>query len=79
MSRGEADMHSETQELWQKLCEQAAVEQDPKRLDELTAEINRLLQEDRLNKTLGLIKNQRVLLLSPVPNAPYPVPLSSCW
>jgi hypothetical protein len=43
-------MHGETREHWQELCEQAAVEQDPKRLLELTREINRLLQEkeDRL-------------------------------
>jgi hypothetical protein len=32
-------------ERWQELCRQAATEQDPKRLLELIAEINRLLQE----------------------------------
>jgi hypothetical protein len=32
-------------ERWQELCRQAATEQDPKKLLELTAEINRLLQE----------------------------------
>ena len=37
-------------EKWMELCRQAAVEQDPKRLLELTAEIIRLLdeKEDRL-------------------------------
>ena len=33
------------QEQWQKLCALAAVEQDPKKLLELTAEINRLLEQ----------------------------------
>jgi len=33
------------QEHWQKLCALAAVEQDPKKLLELTAEINRLLEQ----------------------------------
>jgi hypothetical protein len=42
-------------ERWLELCEQAAVEQDPKKLLELVAEINRLLGEkqsrlDRLPK-----------------------------
>ena len=32
-------------ERWQELCRQAATEQDPKRLMELTAEIIRLLDE----------------------------------
>jgi hypothetical protein len=32
-------------ERWQELCRQAATEQDLKKLLELTAEINRLLQE----------------------------------
>jgi hypothetical protein len=30
---------------WMELCEQAAVEQDPKKLMELVTEINRLLLE----------------------------------
>jgi hypothetical protein len=39
-------------ELWQTLCVQAAVEQDPKKLMELVKEIDRLLGEkqDRLNR-----------------------------
>jgi hypothetical protein len=39
-------------ELWQQLCAQAAVEQDPQKLIELVKEIDRLLGEkqDRLNR-----------------------------
>ena len=42
-------------ERWLELCQQAAVEQDPKKLMELVAEINRLLQEkeQRLQKPEG--------------------------
>jgi len=45
-------LKGETLELWQKLCQQAAKEQDPTRLMELVAEINRLLseKEQRLNQ-----------------------------
>jgi hypothetical protein len=32
---------------WMELCEQAAVEQDPKKLMELVTEINRLLLEKK--------------------------------
>ena len=35
----------ETWELWQRVCEQAAVEQDSEKLLQLTREINRLLNE----------------------------------
>ncbi len=38
-------MRGETKESWEKLCEQAAVEQNPERLVELAAEITRLLEE----------------------------------
>jgi hypothetical protein len=43
-------MQGETGERWKKLCEQAAVEQDPEKLLQLTEEINRLLEvkEERL-------------------------------
>jgi uncharacterized FlaG/YvyC family protein len=37
-------MSGENAELWQKLCEQASKEQDPKKLAELVEEINRLLE-----------------------------------
>jgi hypothetical protein len=45
-------LKGETLELWQKFCQQAAIEQDPTRLIELVAEINRLLteKEQRLNQ-----------------------------
>ena len=45
-------MKGERLELWQTLCAQAAVEQDPKKLMELVKEIDRLLSEkqDRLNR-----------------------------
>ena len=43
-------MNSDSKERWMQLCEQAAVEQDPRKLLELVAEINRVLEkrEDRL-------------------------------
>jgi hypothetical protein len=34
----------DSQERWKQLCEQASTEQDPKKLMELIAEINRLLE-----------------------------------
>jgi hypothetical protein len=42
-------MQGETRERWWVLCEQAAVEQDPEKLLELTKEINRLLEEKERN------------------------------
>lgn len=38
-------VEDEKKELWWKLCEQAAKEQDPEKLLELAKEINRLLEE----------------------------------
>ena len=38
-------MQGENGKKWRKLCEQAAVEQDPQKLLELAREINRLLEE----------------------------------
>jgi hypothetical protein len=35
------------EERWHELCEQVAVEQDPRKLVELTTEIYRLLEEKR--------------------------------
>ena len=48
-------LKGETLEVWQKLCSQAATEQDPARLLELINEINRLLdeKEKRLQKQQG--------------------------
>jgi hypothetical protein len=40
-------MVSLNEERWRELCEQVAVEQDPKKLVELTTEIYRLLEEKR--------------------------------
>jgi hypothetical protein len=37
-------MQGETRERWQRLCEEAATEQDPERLMALIQEINRLLE-----------------------------------
>lgn len=37
-------------ERWRELCAQAAVEQDPKRLMELVAEISRLFDEEHKNR-----------------------------
>jgi hypothetical protein len=43
-------MQGENAERWRKLCEQAAIEQDPLKLMQLVMEINRLLleKEERL-------------------------------
>jgi hypothetical protein len=38
-------MIGEKKERWLELCEQASVEQDPKKLLELVSEINQLLRE----------------------------------
>jgi hypothetical protein len=40
-------MIGENKERWRELCERAAIEQDPKKLVELTTEIYRLLEEKR--------------------------------
>jgi len=40
-------MIGQNKERWRELCEQVAVEQDPKKLVELTTEIYRLLEEKR--------------------------------
>jgi len=48
-------MKGETRERWQKLCEQAADEQDPGKLMELINEINQLLE----TKEEGLLREQQ--------------------
>jgi hypothetical protein len=50
-------MQAEKREPWMRLCEQAAAEQDPKKLIGLITEINRMLQEkeERLLKQLGIL------------------------
>jgi len=40
-------MIGQNEERWREVCEQVAVEQDPKKLVELTTEIYRLLEEKR--------------------------------
>jgi hypothetical protein len=40
-------MIGQNKERWREVCEQVAVEQDPKKLVELTTEIYRLLEEKR--------------------------------
>jgi hypothetical protein len=48
-------MQGKTRERWQELCEQAANEQDPKRMLEIVEEINRLLaaKYDRISHVNG--------------------------
>jgi hypothetical protein len=40
----------EKNQRWRELCAQAAIEQDPKRLMELVAEISRLFDEEHANR-----------------------------
>jgi hypothetical protein len=40
-------MIGQNEERWREVCEQVVVEQDPKKLVELTTEIYRLLEEKR--------------------------------
>jgi hypothetical protein len=51
-------MQGETGERWRKLCEQAAVEQDPEKLLELTSEITRLLDEKEARLQQSRIKQE---------------------
>ena len=54
-------LQGKVKERWRELCEQAAIEQDPRKLSELVAEIDRLLEEkqNRLSKaSLGLGKDE---------------------
>jgi hypothetical protein len=46
-------MQGKNEERWRTLCEQAAVEQDPKKLGELVKEINQLLDEKSKRLALG--------------------------
>ena len=56
-------MIGQDEERWREVCEQVAVEQDPKRLVELTTEIYRLLEEKRR-------RLQRKLMDAPLPPVP---------
>jgi hypothetical protein len=53
-------MQGETKERWERLCQQAAVEQDSDRLVKLVQEINRLLaeKEERLAKQQAAAAHQ---------------------
>ena len=53
-------MKGEVRERWMRLCEEAALEQDPEKLMELVSEINRLLEE----------KEKRLLEKSQMPGKP---------
>jgi hypothetical protein len=55
-------MQGETKERWQRLCEQAASEQDPERLIVLVREIEKLLadKEQRLRHAKESIEGERV-------------------
>jgi hypothetical protein len=55
-------MQGETRERWQMLCEQAAVEQDPKRLMLLISEISRLLEEKEKRLQQLRAKEQKAFL-----------------
>ena len=43
---------------WRELCAQAAVEQDPKKLMELVAEISRLFDEEHNKTRVNAIEDQ---------------------
>ena len=45
---GVATVQGKVKERWRELCEQAAMEQDPRKLSELVAEIDRLLEEKQV-------------------------------
>jgi hypothetical protein len=51
-------MIGENEQRWKELCAQAAIEQDPKKLIELTKEIDRLLAEKQ-RRLDNLIRNLR--------------------
>lgn len=53
-------MKGETLLEWQRLCEQAAVEQDPVRLLDLVKQINHLLEEkeQRLKQHSSVLKKE---------------------
>jgi hypothetical protein len=51
-------MIGSNEERWKEVCAKAATEQDPKKLIELTKEIDRLLAEKQ-NRLDNLLKNLR--------------------
>jgi hypothetical protein len=62
-------MQGANEERWKVLCEQAAVEQDPKKLHELIKEINDLLKRKKpVSKAICLRRNDaNYALPSPPP------------
>lgn len=50
-------MPGENEERWRALCEQAVVEQDPKKLLQLVREINRLLEADEQRLQRDRVRN----------------------
>ncbi len=55
-------MQGKVKERWRELCEQAAIEQDPLKLSELVAEIDRLLEEkqNRFSMSSSSDKDRRL-------------------
>jgi hypothetical protein len=50
-------MTGDEDKKWRDLCEQAQIEQDPKKLIELIKEINRLLQEREVRLRAARLKD----------------------
>jgi hypothetical protein len=55
---GELSLQGKVKERWRELCEQAAIEQDPRKLSELVAEIDRLLEEKQTRLAQSPPRNQ---------------------
>ena len=54
---GELSLQGKVKERWRELCEQAAIEQDPRKLSELVAEIDRLLEEKQTRLSHAPLRN----------------------
>ena len=66
-------MIGQNKERWRELCEQVEVEQDPKKLVELTTEIYRLLEEKRRRlQRKGLLDATQALEQIVEQKLPYP-------
>lgn len=66
----ERAMKGQAKEYWMDLCERAANEQDPAKLLELVAEINRLL-EAKEKRLQGLPRQRSDKEYHPIPNRAY--------
>ena len=60
-------MQGQTKELWVSLCEQAATEQNPERLIQLIAEIDRLLRKKKSGSKISAIHKAQPSLLWLIP------------